>query len=85
MPSFGGEAIRQGGDRHWQYHSIRPDGFEEFSVGVLVDRNSRLGRKPGDPESTDPKGRSASPTFGRSNPAVSSVSLCSRVLGMLQQ
>jgi alkaline phosphatase/alkaline phosphatase D len=44
------------GDRHWQYHSIHPTGIEEFSCGALVDANSRLGRKPGDPESTDPKG-----------------------------
>lgn len=43
------------GDRHWQYHSIHPEGFEEFSVGALVDANSRLGRTPGDPESTDPE------------------------------
>jgi len=42
------------GDRHWQYHSVHPLGFEEFSCGALVDANSRLGRKPGDPESTDP-------------------------------
>lgn len=41
------------GDRHWQYHSIDPSGFEEFSCGALVDANSRLGRKPGDPKSTD--------------------------------
>ena len=44
------------GDRHWQYHSIHPTGVEEFSCGALVDANSRLGRKPGDPESTDPEG-----------------------------
>lgn len=44
------------GDRHWQYHSIHPTGIEEFSCGALVDANSRLGRKPGDPKSTDPKG-----------------------------
>ena len=44
------------GDRHWQYHSIDPTGFEEFSTGALVDGNSRLGRSPGDPESTDPEG-----------------------------
>lgn len=44
------------GDRHWQYHSIHPSGFEEFSSGALVDQNSRPGRKPGDPESTDPEG-----------------------------
>ena len=42
------------GDRHWQYHSIHPTGFEEFSSGALVDGNSRIGRSPGDPESTDP-------------------------------
>ncbi len=44
------------GDRHWQYHSIDPTGFEEFSTGALVDGNSRLGRSPGDPNSTDPLG-----------------------------
>ena len=42
------------GDRHWQYHSVHPSGIEEFSCGALVDANSRLGRKPGDPKSTDP-------------------------------
>ena len=45
------------GDRHWQYHSVHPSGMEEFSCGALVDANSRLGRAPGDPQSTDPKGR----------------------------
>lgn len=44
------------GDRHWQYHSVHPAGIEEFSCGALVDANSRLGRKPGDPKSTDPEG-----------------------------
>jgi len=44
------------GDRHWQYHSINPAGFHEFSVGALVDANARLGPKPGDPASTDPNG-----------------------------
>ena len=44
------------GDRHWQYHSIHPTGIEEFSCGALVDQNSRVGRKPGDPGSTDPAG-----------------------------
>lgn len=44
------------GDRHWQYHSIDPRGIEEFSCGALVDANSRPGRKPGDPKSTDAKG-----------------------------
>ncbi len=42
------------GDRHWQYHSIHPSGFEEFSCGALVDANARVGRLPGDPKSTDP-------------------------------
>lgn len=42
------------GDRHWQYHSIHPSGIEEFSCGALVDANSRPGRRPGDPLSTDP-------------------------------
>lgn len=42
------------GDRHWQYHSLDPSGVEEFSTGALVDANSRLGRSPGDPKSTDP-------------------------------
>lgn len=42
------------GDRHWQYHSVRSDKIEEFSSGALVDGNSRLGPKPGDPMSTDP-------------------------------
>lgn len=42
------------GDRHWQYHAVDPSGIEEFSCGALVDANSRLGRRPGDPQSTDP-------------------------------
>ncbi len=49
------------GDRHWQYHSIDPTGFEEFSCGALVDANARLGRKPGDPKSTDPEGKIRQP------------------------
>lgn len=44
------------GDRHWQYHAVDPSGIEEFSCGALVDANSRLGRKAGDPASTDPEG-----------------------------
>ena len=44
------------GDRHWQYHSINPAGFEEFSVGALNDENSIAGIKPGDKTSTDPQG-----------------------------
>ncbi|MCF8225781.1 MAG: alkaline phosphatase D family protein [Bacteroidales bacterium] len=42
------------GDRHWQYHSIAPNGLEEFSCGAFIDQNSRAGRLPGDPLSTDP-------------------------------
>jgi len=49
------------GDRHWQYHSIDPTGFEEFSCGALVDANSQLGRKPGDPSSSDAEGRIRQP------------------------
>jgi len=49
------------GDRHWQYYSIHPRGFEEFSSGALVDANSRLGRNPGDPESNDPDGQIRQP------------------------
>ncbi|HUT30367.1 MAG TPA: alkaline phosphatase D family protein [Sedimentisphaerales bacterium] len=44
------------GDRHWQYHSIHPTGIEEFSCGALVQANSRLGPRPGDPKSNDPQG-----------------------------
>ena len=43
------------GDRHWQYHAVEPGGIEEFSSGALVDANSRLARKPGDPKGTDPE------------------------------
>ncbi len=49
------------GDRHWQYHSIRPDGYEEFSSGALVDANAILGSFPGDPDTTDPEGRIEQP------------------------
>ncbi|MEM7813123.1 MAG: alkaline phosphatase D family protein [Planctomycetota bacterium] len=44
------------GDRHWQYHSVHATGVHEFAVGSLNDENSRRGRKPGDPKSTDPDG-----------------------------
>lgn len=58
------------GDRHWQYHSIDPTGVHEFSCGALNDENSRMGRKPGDPKSSDPDAlveqrfTSAKPTGG---------------------
>ncbi|WP_310821127.1 alkaline phosphatase D family protein [Stratiformator vulcanicus] len=51
------------GDRHWQYHSVHPSGVEEFSCGALVDANARLGRKPGDPKSTDPEGLIEQPYY----------------------
>lgn len=43
------------GDRHWQYHSIDKRGYSEFGTGAFNDENSRWGRNPGDPASTDPK------------------------------
>jgi len=49
-----GEVFFITGDRHWQYHSIYPNGLEEFATGALVKRNARYGRPPGDPKSTDP-------------------------------
>ena len=55
------------GDRHWQYHSIHPRGFEEFSTGALVDANARLGRAPGDAGSNDPDGLIVQP-FSSSEP-----------------
>ncbi|MDA0709028.1 MAG: alkaline phosphatase D family protein [bacterium] len=42
------------GDMPWQYYSIHPTGFEEFSCGTLVDANAQKGISPGDPGSTDP-------------------------------
>lgn len=53
------------GDRHWQYHSIHPSGFEEFSCGALVDANSRMGVKPGTKNSTDPQGLVQQPYSSR--------------------
>jgi arylsulfatase A-like enzyme/phosphodiesterase/alkaline phosphatase D-like protein len=50
------------GDRHWQYHSVFR-GIDEFSCGALVDENSRLGRKPGDPQSTDPNAEIKQPYY----------------------
>lgn len=45
------------GDRHWQYHSVHPTGFEEFSCGALNDENAIRGERPGGPKTTDPEGR----------------------------
>ncbi len=47
------------GDRHWHYHSVHSTGCEEFACGALNTENSRLGRAPGDPKSTDPRGKVA--------------------------
>jgi alkaline phosphatase/alkaline phosphatase D len=49
------------GDRHWQYHSVDPSGFEEFSCGALVDANAIRGTWPGDPKSNDPEGKIRQP------------------------
>ncbi len=43
------------GDRHWHYHAVSPHGVHEFSSGSFADANSRLGRRAGDPASTDPQ------------------------------
>jgi alkaline phosphatase/alkaline phosphatase D len=53
------------GDRHWQYHVIHPSGMEEFSSGALVDANSRMGVKPGDPNGTDPNAEIQQPYTSR--------------------
>jgi alkaline phosphatase D len=45
------------GDRHWKYHSQHATGFEELTCGALNRENSRLGRNPGDPQSTDPEAK----------------------------
>lgn len=42
------------GDRHWQYHSQHPIGYEEFACGAINEQNSRVGPKP--EKSTDPNG-----------------------------
>ncbi len=44
------------GDRHWQYHSVHPTGFEEFGCGALNDENSIRGTRPGAKKSSDPDG-----------------------------
>ncbi|MDO8541303.1 MAG: alkaline phosphatase D family protein [Opitutaceae bacterium] len=41
------------GDRHWKYHSRHPSGYDELGCGTFNRENSRLGRAPGDPQSTD--------------------------------
>jgi alkaline phosphatase/alkaline phosphatase D len=45
------------GDRHWQYHSRHPTGFEEFSSGALNDASARRGVRPGSWLSSDREGR----------------------------
>jgi len=44
------------GDRHWQYHSISPEGVEEFSCGALSDSNAVAGARAGNEFSNDPEG-----------------------------
>jgi alkaline phosphatase D len=44
------------GDRHWQYHSVHPSGFDEFSCGALNDENAIRGERPGGKNTTDPAG-----------------------------
>jgi alkaline phosphatase/alkaline phosphatase D len=56
------------GDRHWQYHSIHPSGFQELSSGAMVDQNARMGVPPGAPHSSDPEGRIVQP-YTSSNPS----------------
>lgn len=53
------------GDRHWQYHSVDPSGFEEFSCGALVDANAIGGTFPGDSGSNDPEGEIRQPFHPR--------------------
>lgn len=58
------------GDRHWQYHSIDAQyGYSEFSSGPFVDANSRMGRNPGDPDSTDPEGNLVIQTYTSREPS----------------
>jgi alkaline phosphatase D len=42
------------GDRHWQYHSIHPSGYQEFSSGSISYANAQRVIAPGDPKGTDP-------------------------------
>ncbi|HEY1172996.1 MAG TPA: alkaline phosphatase D family protein [Verrucomicrobiae bacterium] len=44
------------GDRHWQYQSQHPSGYQEFACGALNTQNARTGPKPGAEKSTDPRG-----------------------------
>src|SRR5690606_28203354 len=49
------------GDRHWQYHSIHPSGYQEFSAGALSHTNAQRAIRPGDPRGTDPDARIRQP------------------------
>lgn len=53
------------GDRHWQYRSIHPLGFQEMSSGAMVDQNARMGVQPGAANSSDPQGRIIQPYTSR--------------------
>ncbi|MBG87829.1 MAG: hypothetical protein CMO80_13125 [Verrucomicrobiales bacterium] len=71
------------GDRHWQFHSIHPSGIEEFGCGALNDENAISGAAPGDPRSTDPKGRIKQP-FKYPEPTGGFLHLTSRENGTLR-
>jgi len=43
------------GDRHWQYHSIHPTGYQEFSSGSISYANAQRVIAPGDVKGTDPE------------------------------
>lgn len=49
------------GDRHWQYHSIHPSGFQEFSSGSISYANAQRVIAPGDPRGTDPDAKIRQP------------------------
>jgi len=49
------------GDRHWQYHSIHPSGFQEFSAGSISFANAQRVMKPGDVKGTDPESKIRQP------------------------
>jgi len=58
------------GNRYRQYHSIDAKyGYSEFSSGPFVDANSRMGRNPGDPDSTDPEGNLVIQTYTSREPS----------------
>lgn len=71
------------GDRHWQFHSIHPNGVEEFGCGALNDENAISGHAPGDPRSTDPDARIKQP-FKYPEPTGGFLHIASREDGVLR-